>query len=68
MSKQKNHLLKNFIILWHFINQPVFHQMTMLNPCKFWRVYQMRDMLEESWDYDAIILLERCLQMENEAK
>ncbi|MBE9008330.1 hypothetical protein IQ259_25555 [Fortiea sp. LEGE XX443] len=68
MSKNHNYLLKNCAVLWHFIIQPIFHQATLLNPFKFWHVYQLRERLEKSWDYDAITLLERCLQIKNEAK
>ncbi len=79
MSKNNNYLLKNCIVLWHFINQPLFNHTTFLNPFKFWRIYQMREKLEKSWNYDTIqllerccngdtiTLLERCLEIENEA-
>jgi len=79
MAKNNNYFLNNCVILWRFVNQPLFHPTTLLNPLKFWQIYKMQEKLEKSWDYDTIkflerccnsdviTLLERCLQIENEA-
>jgi hypothetical protein len=79
MPENQNYFLNNCVILWSFINQPLFNQTTLLNPFKFWQIYQIRTKLEKSWNYDTIkllekccnsdliTLLERCLKIENEA-
>jgi hypothetical protein len=67
MPKNNNYFLNNCVVLLRFINQPLFNQTTLLNPVKFWRIYQIRARLEESWDCDTIMLLERCLEIESEA-
>lgn len=79
MPKNKSSFLNNCVILLRFINQPLFQETTLLNPFKFWQIYQIREKLEKSWNYDTIklleqccnkdiiTLLERCLEIENEA-
>ncbi|MBD2490809.1 hypothetical protein [Aulosira sp. FACHB-615] len=79
MAKNHNFFLKNFIILWHFLNQPLFRCKTLFNPFKFWQLYHIHEDLERLWNYDTIQfldkccnfdtinLLERCLAIENEA-
>ncbi|WP_066381730.1 hypothetical protein [Anabaena sp. CA = ATCC 33047] len=59
MSYQKS-AKKIIVAISHFFNQPLFARETVLNPVKFWHIYQNQQMLEECWQYDIIQSLEEC--------
>lgn len=56
----QNKLMKQFMLLWQFLNQPLFTPTTFLNPAKFFHNYQIRQSLERCWMNDSVQLLKRC--------
>ncbi|BAZ40950.1 hypothetical protein NIES4101_69120 [Calothrix sp. NIES-4101] len=49
--------------LWQYLNQPLKHPKTVINPFRFWHNYKIQR-LEYCWNFDRIQFLEKCWEFE----
>lgn len=64
---KKQYLRTIAIAMYHFVNQPLFAYETVLNPVRFWQIYQNRQMLENCWNYNLIKWFEACWQVNEQS-
>ncbi|GJD19314.1 hypothetical protein RIVM261_042700 [Rivularia sp. IAM M-261] len=55
----KNQYIKVIFPVWQYLNQPLYHPDTVINPFKYWQKYRLY-LLEYCWNIESIQLLEKC--------